>query len=112
MADWPYNTRAWLRLRLAKLASEPTCYACRLAGRVVPAKAVDHVTPIKAGGDPFPPLDQLMSLCIPCHNRKTSAVDRPDRTPSIRRFRGFDVNGSPIDPEDAWHGGGASDHGD
>ncbi len=107
MADWPYNTKTWRRLRLAKLASNPICYACELRGRAIPAVAVDHVKAIKAGGDPFPSLDGLMSLCDRCHNEKTNAVDRPDRAASGRRFKGFDVHGNPIDPGDDWHGGGA-----
>ena len=105
MADWPYNTRTWQRLRLAKLATNPLCYACELRGRAVQAVAVDHVKAIKAGGDPFPPLDGLTSLCERCHNEKTNAVDRPDRAPSARRFKGFDLHGNPIDPADEWHGG-------
>lgn len=107
MAEWPYSTRTWKRLRLAKLAHDPMCFACELRGRIEPAIAVDHVKAIKAGGDPFPPLDGLMSLCERCHNEKTNAVDRPDRAATGRRFKGFDVNGNPIDPGDDWHGGGA-----
>ncbi len=107
MAHWPYNTRTWQRLRQAKLSSSPLCYACELRGWAVAAVAVDHVKAIRAGGDPFPPLDQLMSLCERCHNEKTNAVDRPDRSASGRRFKGFDVRGNPIDPGDDWHGGGA-----
>jgi 5-methylcytosine-specific restriction protein A len=109
MADWPYSTAQWKRLRLLKLATDPTCYACALRGRIAPAVAVDHMKAVSAGGDPFPPLEELMSLCAPCHNEKTNAVDRPDRHRSLRRFKGFDVHGNPIDPADDWHGGGASD---
>lgn len=108
MADWPYNTQQWQRLRLAKLAHDPLCFACQLRGQVTLARAVDHVRSIKSGGDAFPPLDGLMSLCDRCHNEKTGAVDRPDRASSGRRFKGCDANGNPIDPADEWHGGGAS----
>ncbi len=107
MADWPYNTQAWKRLRLAKLAAHPLCFACELRGRPVAAVAVDHVKAIEAGGEPFPPLEGLMSLCVRCHNEKTNAVDRPDRASSGRRFKGFDAHGNPIDPGDEWHAGGA-----
>jgi 5-methylcytosine-specific restriction endonuclease McrA len=110
MADWPYNTRNWQRLRLAKLAVNPLCYACELRGRAVQAVAVDHVKAINAGGDPFPDFDGLMSLCERCHNEKTKAVDHRD-SGSGRRFKGFDLLGNPIDPDDDWHGGGASNHG-
>lgn len=102
MADWPYNTSRWLKVRKLKLATDPLCYACLLRGVVVEAKAVDHVKAISRGGDPFPPLDQLMSLCIPCHSHKTNAADRLDRSSSARRFPGFDLQGNPIDPSDDW----------
>lgn len=89
---------------MAKLAAEPLCYACKLRGQIAEAKAVDHITAINAGGDPFPALDGLMSLCERCHNDKTNAVDRPDRRGSGRRFKGFDLEGNPIDPGDDWFG--------
>ncbi len=109
MACWPYNTAAWQRLRKAKLAADPLCYACKLRGTVTAAIAVDHVQAIAAGGEPFPPLSGLMSMCERCHNEKTNAVDRSDRRASGRRFKGFDAHGNPIDPGDDWHGG-ASNH--
>lgn len=111
MAKWPYCTSQWKRLRVAKLASDPLCYVCRLRGVLTPANAVDHVHPIKDGGEPFPDLDGLMSLCERCHNEKTSSVDRRDRRASGRRFKGCDVHGNPVDPGDGWHGIGGVDHG-
>ena len=110
MADWPYNTGAWRKLRLAKLAADPLCHACKLIGRNVPARAVDHIEAIAKGGEPFPPLHRLMSLCIPCHNSKTNAVDHPNATGIRRSIRGFDLEGNPIDPGDEWHREGASNH--
>lgn len=104
MARWPYHTSAWKKLRLAKLAEEPLCYACRLYGRTVEAIAVDHMKAIAAGGEPFPPLDGLMSLCESCHNEKTATMDGRSRKPFARRFKGFDASGNPIDPGDDWHG--------
>lgn len=102
MASWPYNTAAWKRLRQAKLTAEPTCKPCAARGQVVLAKAVDHVTPINAGGAPFPPLSGLMSMCERCHNEKTAANDRQNKKPFARKFKGFDANGNPIDPDDKW----------
>ncbi|MBO1038194.1 HNH endonuclease [Brucella pituitosa] len=111
MADWPYNTIAWKKLRLAKLNAEPLCYACKMLGRYVPAKAVDHIDAIAKGGEPFPPLNGLMSLCIPCHNSKTNAVDHPNAKSGKRRaLKGFDMDGNPIDPNDDWHGEGGENH--
>lgn len=103
MANWPYNTKAWQQLREAKLAEEPLCEHCIRRGQVVPAKVVDHVIAIKAGGDPFPPLDKLASLCERCHNEKTNALDRPDRQGSGRAIKGFDACGNPLDAGDKWY---------
>lgn len=122
MAKWPYNTSTWAKLRRAKLMRDPLCYACDLRGRTEMAKAVDHIKAINKGGDPFPPLSGLMALCERCHNEKTNAVDMR-KSSNGRRFKGFDVDGNPIDPNDDWHGsqglsdglsghGGASNHED
>lgn len=111
MASWPYNTTTWKRLRLAKLAHDPLCTHCALRSIVVQAVAVDHVVSIAKGGNPFPALDGLASLCLACHSHKTNAIDRPDRHASGRAVKGFDVDGNPLDPTDDWHGG-ASNHED
>jgi 5-methylcytosine-specific restriction enzyme A len=102
MVDWPCNTARWKVVRQLKLSDQPLCYACELRGQVVIATVVDHVKAIKAGGEAFPPLDELMSLCASCHGQKTSARDRPERMGRERRFKGFDIHGNPIDPEDGW----------
>lgn len=44
-------------------------------GRTEPAVIVDHVKEIADGGDPYD-WDNLQSLCLPCHNRKTAAERR------------------------------------
>lgn len=106
MADWPYSSAKWQRLRKRKLSVDPLCYPCELRGRVVAATTVDHVIAVSSGGPVFPALDGLMSMCARCHNEKTNAMDRPDRGARGRRFKGFDVHGNPIDPTDAWHGEG------
>ena len=103
MAKWPYNTKTWQKLRRRKLACNPLCEHCQMRNEIVPANAVDHITAINAGGDPYPPLDQLRSLCERCHNEKTNAMDRPDRRSSGRSIKGFDLNGNPLDEQDEWH---------
>jgi len=110
MAKWPYNTAAWRKLRLAKLASDPLCRPCKARGQYTTANTVDHITPIAAGGAPFPPFNGLMSMCARCHNEKTAANDRKHKKPFARQFKGVDLQGNPIDPSDAWHGGGASNN--
>lgn len=104
MADWPYSTARWQRLRRLKLSSSPLCEACDMRGQVVPAEHVDHVVAISAGGDPFPPLDGLMSLCPRCHSEKTAAVDRPGGKGV--RFKGASLDGLPIDPSHPFFSGG------
>ena len=42
----------------------------------MPAAVVDHVLAIRAGGAPYPALDQLRSMCELCHNRKTRHVEQ------------------------------------
>lgn len=98
MASWPYNTAQWQRLREAKLDETPLCEACDQRGRVTIANTVDHRVAIKAGGDPFPPLDGLRSMCAPCHSIKTNAADRPDRRAGRGLLRGCDADGRPLDP--------------
>ncbi|WP_179955998.1 HNH endonuclease [Pannonibacter tanglangensis] len=112
MPGWPYNTRAWKRLRLVKLSASPVCEVCARRGVVEAARVVDHNTAINAGGDPFPPLDGLTAMCVPCHNSKTAAVDRKTALPFARRIKGFDADGNPLDDTDEWHtgGGGGQNH--
>lgn len=104
MNKWPYVTSKWKRLRLAKLAECPVCFACEQRGLTELATTVDHLKPISQGGDPFPPLDGLLSLCARCHNEKTSGFDRTHGNATGRRFKGCDANGNPIDPADGWWG--------
>lgn len=101
MASWPYNTSTWQNLRAAKLSAKPICEVCERRGRTALADAVDHVVAIAKGGDPFPPLDGLMSLCASCHNSKTARMDRGN-SKGASRFKGCDVDGNPLDDEDGW----------
>lgn len=82
MADWPYNTTAWKRLRLAHLSIEPMCRGCKDMGRLTRANTVDHITAISDGGHAFPGHEGLASYCGPCHGAKTARrffpADDPD----------------------------------
>lgn len=110
MADWPYNTRAWQRLRSRKLAASPLCEVCERRGQVVPANVVDHTVSIASGGDAFPALDGLMSMCQSCHGVKTAARDNPHAYGSGPKlaFKGCDLAGLPIDEAHPFWGGGGS----
>ena len=61
-----YKSNRWKKLRQIQLSLEPFCISC---GR--PAVIVDHIKEIKDGGDAYD-LNNLQSMCISCHNTKTS----------------------------------------
>lgn len=103
MADWPYNTAAWQRLRSAKTAADPLCERCLLTNRLKPVAAVDHKVPISSGGNPFPPLDGLESLCWSCHSRKTARGAEHGAARTDRPMKGCDANGNPLDPAHHWN---------
>lgn len=104
MANWPYSTVRWQKLRRVKLSTAPLCEPCTMRGDVTAALHVDHVVAIASGGDPFPPLDRLMSMCARCHSEKTAAVDRPGGKGV--RFKGASLDGLPIDPSHPFFSGG------
>ena len=97
MADWPYTTARWQRLRKAKLSEVPLCETCERRGRKVVAEHVDHVVAIKQGGPAFPPMDGLRALCAPCHSIKTNALDRAGGKGVA--IKGCDADGLPLDPD-------------
>lgn len=65
-----YNTPRWREIRKLKLTTTPFCEECRKNGTIIKATMVDHITPIKQGGNAFD-LDNLQSLCWSCHSRKS-----------------------------------------
>jgi 5-methylcytosine-specific restriction enzyme A len=103
MAKWPYTTQRWQRVRKQKLQAYPLCEACLQHGKIEPAVAVDHRRPIKNGGEPFPLLDQLASLCASCHNTKSRAEQMGETN---WMYKGCDVFGYPLDPKHPWYRGG------
>ncbi len=107
MADWPYSTAAWRRLRLAMLADKPLCEVRARRGKLIPATVVGHRVSIASGGSPFPSLDGLMSMCPSCHATKTNARENPSAFGKRRglAFKGRDANGLPIDDEHPFLGG-------
>ena len=99
MANWPYNTARWQRLRSLKLKDQPLCEACpgiRLASHV------DHVHAISDGGHPFPGLDALRSLCPSCHSAKTARGAEAGAVRSDKPRKGCDADGNPLDPAHPW----------
>ena len=66
-----YNSRAWRLTRNAYARSNPLCVACRNEGIATTSQVVDHITPIKQGGDRLA-AGNLQSLCHRHHAIKTA----------------------------------------
>ena len=87
-----YGT-AWEKLRKVILERDHyLCQPCREAGRVTPAKAVDHIKPKAEGGTDDP--GNLQSICLPCHSDKT--IHDQGKNPRLKR-RAFGADGWPIE---------------
>ena len=69
------DRKRWKLLRLRTFERDGwRCVQCGRAGRL----ECDHVTPLHRGGDPYS-LDNLQSLCRPCHINKTASENtKPD----------------------------------
>lgn len=106
MAGWPYTTQRWKRLRLSKLCTQPLCEHCQRDGLLVMATVVDHVKPIKHGGDPFPAIEELAALCASCHGAKTARGVEAGAIKTTRRRirRGCTTSGLPACPNHPWNG--------
>lgn len=103
MADYPYNTARWQRLRTAHLQLKPLCEGCEAMGRLTPANTVDHRIPISEGGDAFPTHDGLASYCPSCHGAKTARGAEAGAVQTSKPRKGCDENGWPLDPDHPWN---------
>ncbi len=103
MANWPYNTAQWKRLRTVALMAQPRCVHCWQIGRLTPATTVDHKVPVRLGGAAFPHLDGLDCLCGPCHAHKTARGPEAGAVRTSKPRKGCDVNGVPLDPAHPWN---------
>jgi len=75
-----YQSKNWREVRAVLLRDQPLCVRCEAAGRLVAAKVVDHIVPIKEGGARFD-RSNLQPLCVACHNRKTARETAGRRSP-------------------------------
>ena len=73
-----YHTKQWKALRLAMLRDEPTCRECRLAGEVKLASVLDHIQPVRLGGEMWD-TNNLQPLCYRCHARKSQSEKQKGR---------------------------------
>jgi len=65
-----YSSKRWMSVRRLKLSLNPLCEDCYQLGRVEPAKDVHHRKERKDFPDLAYDLENLQSLCKPCHNGK------------------------------------------
>lgn len=65
-----YKTPEWRYARKKQLDTYPFCVECLKEGKRTKATMVDHIVPIKQGGERFAP-SNLQSLCWSCHSRKS-----------------------------------------
>jgi 5-methylcytosine-specific restriction protein A len=70
-----YNSWPWRKARKAFRLKNPLCKHCDDKGIATAAKVVDHIIPMKAGGDPLKETN-FQSLCNRCHNIKSSNESR------------------------------------
>ena len=72
-----YDTLRWRRVRELQLSRQPLCEACLAAGFTVAASVVDHKIPLsECGIEKAFDLDNLRSLCKPCHDVRTGSDKR------------------------------------
>ena len=82
--------RPWQRIRKRILERDKyLCQHCLREGKFTMANEIDHIVPLEHGGTNDD--DQLQSLCIPHHRKKTAS----DRNYRPRRQIGLD--GYPIE---------------
>jgi 5-methylcytosine-specific restriction protein A len=73
-----YNSKKWRNLRLVKLRLNPLCEHCLKKDIITEAKIVDHIIEINDGGAKLS-IDNLQSLCSPCHNSKSGKRGAKER---------------------------------
>lgn len=84
----------WDRLRLSILDRDRhLCQPCLPAGRVTPARTVDHIIPRAKGGTDDP--DNLRAICDACHAAKTTREGHEARGHRERPTIG--VDGWPVE---------------
>ena len=71
-----YDSR-WRNQRTAYLRHHPLCVVCDAHGVTTPATLVDHILPLADGGTNV--VENLQSLCVPCHAKKTGEDVRKRR---------------------------------
>lgn len=66
-----YKTSKWKAVRRRHLSMFPLCAECLKTGKITRGEIVDHIRPIKQGGEKFAE-SNLQTLCWSCHSRKSA----------------------------------------
>lgn len=85
-----YDSVLWQETREAKLRRDPLCQCCAADDIVTAASHVDHWKPLAQGGNPTAD-ENLVSLCVPCHSRKTLAERNGTEFPKIVPSRAREI---------------------
>jgi 5-methylcytosine-specific restriction protein A len=64
-----YQSKAWKQLRKLKLSKQPLCERCMKQGKYTLATDVHHVKPVFDYPDEKLKIENLQSLCKPCHEQ-------------------------------------------
>lgn len=82
---WVYRDKRWPALRLmAKRRDGFECVKCGSKYRL----EVDHIEPVRDAPERAFDLDNLMTLCGPCHGAKTRReTGHPELSPERQRWR-------------------------
>lgn len=74
-----YKTAAWARLRKKQLAREPLCRFCRSKGIITEGIECDHIQDHKGEESLFYDIENIQTLCKPCHSKKTIMDNSPSK---------------------------------
>lgn len=70
--DWRfYNSTNWRQTSKRFLAENPLCVHCLADGFIVAAQCVDHIVPLRFGGEKLD-VRNLQALCFRCHAKKSA----------------------------------------
>jgi len=72
-----YHTTHWRNLRALVLQASPLCKACEDVGLITLAQMVDHIKPVRLGGEFFD-AENLQPLCNSCHASKSAKERNAD----------------------------------
>jgi len=74
-----YQSKAWRRLRSAKLRANPLCERCLSRGKVSLTTEIHHIKPFDIEGDWVElayDFDNLISLCTACHHEIHQEINK------------------------------------